>query len=106
MRTLALLVGILAIACMVTSVYCAQEQGAPVTAPEAVTISGSVAKIDTGKNEITVKDSAGVEKILTVTEDTAITKGDEEIELTSIEVDDKVIAELEGDEVVSIEVTE
>lgn len=106
MRTLALLIGILAIVCMVAPVYCAQEEGAPVTAPEAVTISGSVTKIDTEKSEITLKDEAGVEKVLTVTEDTAITKSDKEIGLTSIGVDDKVTAELERDEVVSIEVSE
>lgn len=106
MRTLALLVGILAILCMVTPVYCAQEEGAPVTAPEAVIISGSVTRIDTEKNEITLTDEAGVEKVLAVTENTEITKGDEEIELDDIEVDDNITVELEGDEVVSIVVSE
>ena len=83
-----------------------QEKAAPQTSQEKPTPpkqekptlaqpAGDVVSIDAMKNELVIKDSAGVETHLLITGSTTITRGGKTITLADIKAGDKITSECE-----------
>jgi outer membrane biosynthesis protein TonB len=63
--------------------------------PTLVQSAGDVVSIDAMKNELVIKDNAGVETILLITGATTITRGGKSITLADIKAGDKITSECE-----------
>ncbi len=59
----------------------------------AKTVSGEVVSVDSEKKEVIIKDSAGSEVRLVVSESTKFTKGDKTISIADVKAGDKVTGE-------------
>jgi hypothetical protein len=59
----------------------------------AKTVSGEVVSVDSDKNEVVIKDTAGAEVRLVINESTKLTKGDKSISLANVKPGEKVTCE-------------
>lgn len=64
--------------------------------PAAKSESGKVLAVDVAKNEFKVKDDKGIEKSISVTADTKITKEGKDVSLAELKTGDRVMYELDS----------
>lgn len=64
--------------------------------PAAKSESGKVIAVDAAKNELKIKDDRGVEKSISVTADTKITKEGKDATLAELKTGDRVMYELDS----------
>lgn len=101
MRTLAILVAVLA-AAVVVPAFCADEikPAAPAAAP--VVTNGSVTKIDLVGKVITIETKKGIEEVVAIYEETKVSKGGKVVPIAEIVVADKITVTKKGGKTESI----